>query len=157
MGQFKYVFWVIIILTTAPAVSYAGPYTDHLSKCLVASTTAQDRYNLVRWMFSAAAFHPAVRSIASISKEQLEEANKSTAKLFTKLLTESCRKQTINALQYEGELTIQASFQVLGSVAGKELFASSEVTNAIAGMNKYLDKEKFSSLAPQIQQEEAIQ
>jgi hypothetical protein len=149
MSHVKYLILGIFVSVTMPITGNAGPYTDDLSKCLVASTTVQDRNDLVRWMFSAAAFHPAVRSIASVSKEQLEEANINTAKLFTKLLTESCRKQTIHALQYEGESTVQASFQVLGSVAGKELFASPEVTNAIAGMNKYLDKEKFASLAPQ--------
>jgi len=35
----------------------AGVYADDLGKCLVASTTKDDRSNLIRWLFVAAAHH----------------------------------------------------------------------------------------------------
>jgi hypothetical protein len=124
----------------------AGPYTDDLSKCLVSSTMESDRTALVQWMFSAAASHPAVKSIASVSEEQVEAANKTVGELFTKLLTESCREQAEKALKYEGKSTIESSFQVLGQVAGRELFSSPEVAAVIAGLRKYLDAEKLKAL-----------
>lgn len=54
----------VIILTlgvAAPAVSHAGLYTDDLARCLVVSTSTQDRADLVRWIFSAASAHPVVK------------------------------------------------------------------------------------------------
>jgi hypothetical protein len=52
-------------------------------------------------MFSAVSLHPAVKPIASVTEEQLNEANKKAAKLFSRLLTESCELQTKRALKYE--------------------------------------------------------
>ena len=126
--------------------SFAGIYTDDLSKCLVESTTKKDRVALVKWMFSAASLHPAVKSISSVTAEDLDNANKITANLFMKLLTDSCVKETKKALKFEGQTTIETSFRVLGQVAGRELFSSPEVAGAMAGLEKHIDQEKLQSL-----------
>ena len=139
----------MISLAAALSVSagaYAGPYANDLAKCLVKSTTVQDRQNLVRWVFSAAAAHPAVKSVVTVSAEQLDESNHAIATLFTKLLTESCRSETQEAMKYEGKGTLQASFQVLGTVAGQELFSSPDVANAMSGLKKYLDQAKLNEV-----------
>lgn len=146
MEILKVVACSLSILAIFATDAYAGPYTDQLSRCLVESTSTRDRTALVRWMFSAAAVHPAVKSIASVSKEQLDEANKSMAELMMRLLTDSCRKETKKALKYEGDVTLGASFNVLGQVAGRELFSSPEVVAGISGLEKYFDKEKLKSL-----------
>jgi hypothetical protein len=64
-----------------------------------------------------------------------------------RLLTDACKSQTQQALQYEGSNTIQASFQVLGQVAGQELFTSPEVGGAMAGLAKYIDEAKLKELS----------
>lgn len=125
----------------------AGPYADDLSKCLVSSTSKDDRASLVTWMFSAASLHPAVKSIASVTPKQLDDANKHAGELFMRLLTDACKSQTQQALQYEGASTIQTSFQVLGQVAGQELFTSPEVGAALAGMSKYIDEARLKELS----------
>lgn len=122
----------------------AGVYSDELAKCLVSSTTKADRVELVKWMFSAASAHPAVKTISSITPAQLDEANKNVAHLFMRLTTESCLEQTKNAIAYEGALAFQSSFEVLGQVAGQEMFASPEVEAGMAGLEKHLDEEKLS-------------
>ncbi len=126
--------------------AYAGPYADELSKCLVESTSTRDRTDLVRWMFTAAALHPAVKPISNVTDEQVDDANKVIADLVTELLTESCRTETEKALQYEGASTLETSFMILGQVAGQELFASPEVAAGLAGLEKHLDEEKLGSL-----------
>lgn len=146
MQFLKVIVCSVSIVAISAASAYAGPYTDQLSRCLVDSTSPRDRVALVRWMFSAAALHPAVKSIASVSTKQLEEANKSTAELFMRLLTDACKKEAQKALKYEGQVTIEASFQVLGQVAGKELFSSPEVSAAMSGLEKHLDEKKLKSL-----------
>jgi hypothetical protein len=132
-------------LSLAPAVQ-AGIYSDDLSKCLVESTTPADRVALVRWLFVAAAAHPAVASIASVSPKDLDEANKTTAALFMRLLTDSCKDKAKNALNFEGPVTLTTSFQVLGQVAGREMFSSPEVTKAMSGLEKYTDVKKLEAL-----------
>ena len=132
---------------TLIAPAHAGIYADDLSRCLVENTTKEDRLTLVRWLFTAATAHPAVAEIAKASPEQLEQANKTTGDLFMKLLTESCLTQAKKAVEYEGPATFAVSFQVLGQVAGAELFGSPEVNSAVAGLDKYTDKAKLEALA----------
>lgn len=142
-----YVGLLLALSLVGPA--QAGVYTDDLSRCLVEKTDGEDRIALVRWMFSAAAAHPAVASIAAITPEQMDASNKAIADLFMTLLTDVCREQAVKALEYEGPATIQLSFQVLGQVAGTELFASPEVAQAMAGLDKYTDREKLEALTTQ--------
>jgi hypothetical protein len=51
------------------------------------------------------------------------------------------------ALQAEGAVTIQTAFEVLGKVAGQELFSSPEVAGNLKGLAKYIDGEKIKALA----------
>jgi hypothetical protein len=80
--------------------------------------------------------------MAAVSAEQLEKANKRTAKLVTNLLTESCREEVRAALKYEGASALRSSFQVFGQIAGRELLSSADGTVAIAGFEKHFEKEK---------------
>ncbi len=136
---------VLAALGTA-SPCFAGVYTDDLAKCLVESTTAQDRTTLVRWMFSAATAHPDVASIAKVSPAVMEKSNEQVADLMVKLLTESCVDKSKKAIKYEGPAAIQMSFQVLGQVAGSELFSNPEVQKATAGLEKHIDKQKLAAL-----------
>ncbi|HEY4213734.1 MAG TPA: hypothetical protein VGM84_19810 [Steroidobacteraceae bacterium] len=122
-----------------PLLANAGPFADDLGKCLVTSTTSEDRTALVQWIFVAAAKHPAVSSMVHVTQEQVDSANKTTAALLMKLLTQSCKSEAQKAIQNEGPQTIQVSFAVLGQVAGRELFASPQVAGATAGLAKYID------------------
>lgn len=128
------------MLAMSPAAK-AGPYADDLARCLVESTTPDDRTALVKWMFSAAAAHPAVTSLVQVTEQQLDQANRVAAGLFTRLLTDSCKPAVQTALKYEGQVVLQQAFQVLGQVAGQELFTSPEVTRAMAGLERHLDEQ----------------
>ncbi|HEX3397087.1 MAG TPA: hypothetical protein VHS76_10330 [Steroidobacteraceae bacterium] len=125
----------------------AGVFADDLGKCLVNSTTKENRADLIRWLFVAAAHHPAVKPIASVSPAQQEESDKQMGTLFMKLLTESCKTEAQKALQAEGAVTIQTAFEVLGKVAGQELFSSPEVAGNLKGLAKYIDGDKIKALA----------
>lgn len=124
----------------------AGVYSDDLAKCFVNSTTTGDRNSLVRWMFTSAASHPAVSSIVTVSDAQRRDSDKYMAKLSEKLLFEACKKETEQAVKYEGQLALQAGFQVLGQVAGRELFSDPSVSRAMGNLNSYINKEKMEGL-----------
>lgn len=124
----------------------AGIYSDDLSRCMVESTSKNDKVELVRWMFMSASLHPAVSSITSVSEEQLDSANRTTAKLVSDLLTEKCNLEAKKALEYEGSMALQIGFQVLGRVAARELFSSPEVLASIAKLGSYVDTAKLEGL-----------
>lgn len=135
----------LLVLAVAPS-AFAGPYSDEMAKCLVSSTSEDDKNYLVKWMFAAAAMHPAVKSISSISDAQRNELNMKTAKLFEKLLTESCKTQLQTAIKYEGPSTIESAFQVLGQVAARGLFSDPSVNGFIAQLGNHIDKQKLESV-----------
>src|SRR3970040_361951 len=108
--------------------AFAGPYSDEMAKCLVASTSEADKNFLVKWMFAAAALHPAVKSISSISDAQRNELNVKTA------------------IKYEGQSTIESAFQVLGQVAARGLFSDPNVNGFIAQLGNHIDKQKMESV-----------
>ncbi len=130
-----------LVLNAGPA--QAGPYSDDLAKCLVESTTTADKNALVKWMFAMAALHPAVKSIASITEAERTQSTRGTAQLFERLLTESCRAQTQQAVKYEGAAALQTGFQMLGQVAARELFADPGVARGLADLENHIDSQKM--------------
>ena len=129
----------------------AGIYGDDMAKCLVRSTTTQDRSVLVKWIFAAAASNPEVKSMVSVTERQRNKLNKSIAKLFERLLTDSCRKETQAAYKYEGKATISSSFNLLGQVAGRELFSDPNVTKSVSELAQYIDQKKMNDLFASVQ------
>jgi len=130
----------------SPQSALAGLYGDELARCLVKSTTDADKTYLVKWLFAAAALHPDVKSIASVSDTQRDELNKNAAKLFERLITESCRSETQEAVKYEGPSTLESSFNVLGQVAARGLFSHPTVARGTAELTNYVDRQKLESV-----------
>jgi len=139
-------FAVALLTTLASGSAAAGVYTDQLSKCLVDNTTADDRTMLVKWLFTAASVHPAIKSLSTATDADRDAANQTVANLFVKLLTDSCKDSARSALRFEGQATLQSSFQVLGQVAGIELFSDPGVAKVMAGLDKHVDPARLKSL-----------
>ncbi|MHB1092723.1 hypothetical protein [Thiobacillus sp.] len=140
---------ILLALALNVGAAQAGPYSDDLARCLVESTTVADKNALVKWMFATAALHPAVKSIASVTDAERTRSTRSTAELFEKLLTGSCRKQAQQAVKYEGATALQTGFQILGQVAARELFADPNVAHGLVELEKYIDSPKIAqALAP---------
>lgn len=133
---------VASLLGSVPAT--AGPYSDDLSKCLVRSTGDAEKRTLVKWIFAAVALHPEVADISSVTPAQRAEMTRNTAKIFEKLLADSCRTEVQQAVQYEGPQTIGSSFQVLGQVAARELFSNPNVAANMADLGKYIDQKRIA-------------
>ena len=133
-------------LLSLATTAFAGPYTDDLSKCLVASTTQNDRVALARWIFIAFSAHPSVAPLSAAKASDIDNSNAEISDLVMKLLTVSCREKTKMALQYEGPAAIQLSFQALGQVAGMELASNPAVQASMSGFAKRLDEAKLKAL-----------
>lgn len=139
---------VAVTLLCTSRFAAAGPFADDMAKCLVNSTSPQDRTVLVKWIFSIIALHPDLSAMSSVSAKQRDDISRSAGALFQRLLVESCRSQTQLALQNEGQQTIQYAFQVLGQVATTGLFSDPHVAEGTKDLAKYLDEEKLKALQP---------
>jgi hypothetical protein len=143
---------LLLSLLCASKLAIAGPFADDMAKCLVNSSSPEDRTLLVRWIFSVITLHPDLTAMSAVSPKQREELSKAAGALYQRLLFDSCRSQTQQALQNEGMQTIQYAFQVLGQVASQGMFTDPHVMDGIKNLAKYVDEDKFKSLmtpAPQ--------
>jgi hypothetical protein len=132
----------LLLLTFNPAKATAGVYTDDLTKCLVKSTSDQDQILLIKWIFAMFALHPAVQPLAAVTADQRDTLDKDGASLMSRLLTENCRQQAIDALKYEGISAVRDSFQVLGQVATRGLMTDPHVTDGMAKLGKYFSEDE---------------
>jgi hypothetical protein len=114
----------------------AGPYGDDLGRCLVSSTSSLDKRAMVKWLLATAAMHPDVQPLAVVSTQQRDNLNKAVGTLFERLLSQSCRQQAVQAFNFEGLSAIEHSFQILGQVAARELFADPTVVAGMAEVTK---------------------
>ena len=133
---------VCSLIAVSSTRAAAGPYSDELAKCLVRSTTASEKNALIKWVFAAAALHPEVRGISSVTEAQREELSKATGKLFERLVSDSCKTETQDAVRYEGPSVFQSAFTVLGQVASVGLFTDPSVSGYMSDFLKYIDKTK---------------
>jgi len=136
-------FVVIFFGIFSNQTAYAGVYTDDLTKCIVESTTTEDRVQFVKWLYFAISKHPIVKSISSVDESQFDASNKKIANLIMKLMTESCKEKAAKALKYEGIASIEQSFQVFGQIAGQEIFTNPDVAATMSSFEKYLDSNKL--------------
>ena len=103
----------------------------------------------MRWIFANAALHPDVNNISSVTAKERETINRMAGGLVERLLTDTCRKQTQEALRYEGQIALQLSFQVLGQVAMQELMSNPAVGKGFGELDRFMDQKKIRALIPQ--------
>lgn len=131
----------LALILSFPLNAFAGPWSDSLGKSLVEATSAKDRAVLVCWMFTAMSQHTELTEISSVTKEQREAANKAFGVLAMRLLTKDCAEEFRAAVKNEGAESIKGAFQVLGQVAGQELFNDKNVALELTSLDRYIDGE----------------
>jgi hypothetical protein len=130
----------------AAAPAAAGIYTDDLSKCLVAKSSAEDRTLAIRWVFGAMSVHPAVADLGRASEAKREELAGRAARLFERLIVEDCRRETVAAVRYDGVGAVQTSFGVLGQVAMSDIMTHSDVNREMEAMASHMDTARVGAL-----------
>lgn len=135
-----------LVLAAGGTAAQAGVYTDDLSKCLVKATAPADQQTLVLWIYAAMSSHPQVKPYSKLTESEQERATKGATELMQRLLTIDCRKEAVEAIQYEGAATMEAAFEVLGEVAMRNLMGDAAVAKMMEGMTKYLDRPALEAL-----------
>jgi hypothetical protein len=131
-------------LFAAPAS--ASVYSDDLGRCLVAKTSDQDKTQLVQWVFAAMASSPAVQKLTTATAAERDQYDHVMAKLIERLLEVDCRKETIDAVKYDGQNSIEAAFGLLGQVAFKSLATDPAVNQSLGNFTKYVDEKNLKAL-----------
>jgi hypothetical protein len=124
----------------------AGVYAEDLGKCLVSSSSQADQIILVQWMFSAMSVNSNVTALTKVTPEERKVYDLRMAQVVQRLLTVDCRKQTIDALKYEGTGAFESSFEVLGGVASRGLMSDAKTNEAMGAFGADLDKDKLVAL-----------
>jgi hypothetical protein len=65
------------------------------------------------------------------------------AELFERLLLLDCQEELKKAIQFEGESSIQTSFQTLGAVAAEVLATDRDVQAFMVDFVKYVDTDRL--------------
>jgi hypothetical protein len=63
-----------------------------------------------------------------------------------RLMLVDCRKQTVDALKYEGTESIGQAFGVLGQAAMRGLMSDPSVAEGMGGLGKSIDEAKFAEM-----------
>jgi hypothetical protein len=136
---------VLSAMLLLPMLSaHAGVHGDDLTRCVVSSATHEEKLALVEWMFFAIALNPTIAPLAEIPPERRDAADRSTARLFEKLLSESCVEQARAAVKYEGNGAIGEAFKLLGQVAAQEMFADPAVSRGAEKFAEHIDTAKMA-------------
>lgn len=138
-------FSAAMLLATTPLAAIAQTTTESLGRCLGDNTSGKERKDLARWLFTAMSNHPDMKLIAKVSDADQDQATRSAAALFTKLLSETCAKEGKAAVTEGGAAAMQAGFEVLGRLAMMELMSNRDVAAAMGNLEKNMDRAKIEA------------
>jgi hypothetical protein len=117
-----------------------------LTTCLGDATSGKDRKDLAKWIFLAMAAHPEMRPHATASLATVsDESSRTMAALVTRLLADSCAKETAAVLKTsQGSQAMELAFQGLGQLAMQELMTDTSVQGAMAVFERYIDRARLA-------------
>lgn len=137
----------ILMLAASASNAAAGIYTDDLSRCLVKSSTPEDKNALMQWIFSNIALNPSLGGLISVTAERRDELAKQSNEIMERLTLSACRAEAITALKNEGARSLAESDQVLGQAAAMGLMNDPKVTSGLVqGAAKFSDRSKWTAL-----------
>ena len=134
------------LLCTVATSAQAGVFTDDLSRCLVNTSSQDDRDAFMAWMFSAVSSDPALQKFTTLDRAKRDQIAKKAADVFQRLLLVDCRKEAIAALKAEGDDAMLQSFGELGRAATHQMFQSPGAQTELETLGNNFDKEKIKAL-----------
>ena len=143
---YHYKHAALIFLGLSSAQVSAGEHQDRLAQCLIQSTTQDDRNLLVQWMFTAMSAHPLTSELATVPAPKRKAITAGATVVFEKLLTDTCGRETLETMKYEGTESLSKAFEALGSVAMQGLMGHPDVEKAINDMASGIDEAKFQTM-----------
>ncbi|WP_456479766.1 hypothetical protein [Nautilia sp.] len=128
----------ILILLSILSILSAQTYTQKLSYCLIRKTSVNDRILLAKWMFVVLSQYPELKSLSNVTPKIIENYNKKIAALIERLLTKDCKKEASMVIKHEPD-GLSKSFNVLGTIAAREIMLNPRVSDTLKGYTKYMN------------------
>ncbi|HNI72944.1 MAG TPA: hypothetical protein PLX65_05380, partial [Accumulibacter sp.] len=94
-------------------------------------------------IYLAMSAHPEIGVLGKASPTDAENAQRTTANLFTRLIAEQCPSEMNAVMQSEGMEGAKIAFEYLGRMAMQELMTNPDVSASLSGFTRYIDKEKI--------------
>jgi hypothetical protein len=139
---------LVLLLAFVPA-AYATPSSDAAGTCLADNTSGKDRKQLARWIFLAMAQHPEIGDLSQSTPAALEQSNRETGALFTRLIADDCATEIKTMVQESGVGSISTAFEFLGKAAMQELMSHPQVNGAMSSLNQYVDEARIQAVVGQ--------
>jgi hypothetical protein len=136
---------ITVLLALPASAAFAQSPVDTLSRCLTDGTTGKERKDLARWLFTAMAAHPEIKDMSKVTPADQEQFTKAAGAIFTRLLADTCAKETKAAVAAGGQAALQAGFSVLGQMAMQELMSNPQVSGAMGMLEKHIDRTKVEA------------
>ena len=139
---------IFVIFLSLQFKTYAGPFADALSRCVVISTNEVEQTKLIYWVVRWLSEHPELKyELGDVyTGSQKVKADVYAAEIFTELLTNKCKNETYEAIKYEGDVAIENAFSTLGEVAMLKMLQDETVIKNSEEFLKYVDSKKFEEL-----------
>ncbi|WP_348944214.1 hypothetical protein ABHF33_12215 [Chitinibacter sp. FCG-7] len=142
-------FCAVIGFSLCSSLAFAGPFGEDLQRCMINSTTEEEKSELVKMLFFAFSAHPTLADLQVDNPELKMQTEQNVAKILQRLLTMQCAKQARIALANEGMQGFQQGFEALGKAAAFSLNRDPNVHKALGGFMQYVDLTKLQeSLRP---------
>ena len=116
---------------------------DALTRCLIESTSPDDKRVLVKWVFSVIAQHPDISTMTRIDAAQRTMIDRDAANVLEQLLADQCAAPLRVAMKQSGTDAIGKSFQALGTSAATDMLQNPQVVSSGAGLMKHLDMQRI--------------
>lgn len=128
---------------SAPKAASPIRAQDALTRCLIESTSEDEKRILVKWVFSVIAQHPDIASMTRIDAAQRTTIDRDAAAVFETLLADQCAAPLRAAMKQSGTDAIGRSFQALGTSAATDMLQNPQVVSSGAGLMKHLDMQRI--------------
>ncbi len=138
-------------LVVAPSIANAADTTERLGQCLVENASPKDQAALMRWMFSAVAANPSLKSMATLTQPDRDAINQAMAATFQRLILQDCRREFVAAASEAGDAAIEKAFEVMGRRAAEQLLSDSAAEAELEKMAAYIDQQKWTALMKEVE------
>ena len=142
----KFLILVLAIpffLITNQKSALSGAFTDELARCMVNSTTLNEKIIFMEWTIRLLSEHPELKDLVQISENQKITMDKKLGNVFTTLVAERCKEETEKAIKFEGYEQMVSAFGALGAASTRAITTHPDVMKSSQDYAKYID---FSSL-----------
>jgi hypothetical protein len=136
---------VLAVLQPSPALAQSARQPERtLQACLAEETSGKDRTDLAVWVFLAMSSHPSMKQFAADgAADAMTDSSRRIGTLVTRLLAESCVKETRAAITGGGAQSLQLAFEGLGQLAMQELMIDKSVRDSMAAFQEYVDQRRL--------------